>query len=467
MKVGALTTKGDGELPKLSTSGARQVMRGVRDTGTVGDRVNGVTRSNGRAAAQATVNGMAHRAGRASGVKLITGATGTLGRALVRKIIEDSDCRVVALARAQPGVEPRARLRRLLGDQISDADFDQRVDVIPGDLDSATATLKAEFDEGLRQDIDEIFHLAASTDLGGERSDLMRANRDGTARILDFAEVLHSKGQLKRFCYFSTAFVAGSGQNWSAPEDVMCAHPAWANAYEESKFTAELLVRAAIERGLPAIIFRPSIVVGDSGTGETSEFGLFYSIMRRFVRCSLPVFPGAPTDQIQIVPIDFVVRAAWAISGDDSNIGRTYHLTSRNPPALETLIQVVSDEVPGVPDVRLVPPDRFDLLGLRPSRRAMMQSMMPYLGYLHRDLSFQTTNTETALAGTDIAMPDTGSGFVRLITSHARKAGYFGRRTAADGRARHAAQGDGVAAESGPELVHVGHRGNARGTVQP
>jgi nucleoside-diphosphate-sugar epimerase len=446
-------------------------MRGVRDTGgTVGERVNGLTPSNGRARPLAAANGVTHRAGRDSGVKLITGATGTLGRALIRKIIDDSNCRVVALARSQAGVEARARLRRLLGDYISDADFDQRIEVVAGDLDSATKTLKAEFDDGLRPDIDEIFHLAASTDLGGERSDLMRANRDGTARMLDFAEDLNRKGQLKRFCYFSTAFVAGSGQNWSAPEDVMCAHPAWANAYEESKFSAELLVRAAIERGLPAIIFRPSIVVGDSGTGETSEFGLFYSIMRRFVRCSLPVFPGTPTDQIQIVPIDFVVRAAWAISGDDANIGRTYHLTSRNPPALETLIQVVTDEVPGVPDVRLVPPDRFDLLGLRPSRRAMMQSMMPYLGYLHRDLSFQTTNTESALAGTDIAMPDTGSGFVRLITSHARNAGYFGRRTVANGRARYAAPGDsasGTVSDSGPELVHVGHRGNGRGTVQP
>lgn len=448
-------------MPKLNTNGERQETGRIQNASRkVNDRLNGRT--------AVSANGNSVRTGRGEGAKLITGATGTLGRSLVEEIVSQTGHRVVALVRAQGDVAPRERLWRLLGNSVDRSEFDARIEVVAGDLSSPTLDLRAQLGDRLLGEIDEIFHLAASTDLGGRRSDLMRANRDGTAHILDLAEELHTKGQLRRFCYFSTAFVAGSGQNWSAPEDVMCAHPAWANAYEESKYSAELLVRAAMERGVPAIIFRPSIVVGDSDTGETNEFGLFYSIVRRFVRCSLPIFPGAPTDRIQIVPIDFVVRAAWAISAEQSNIGRTYHLTSANPPALETLIRVVTDEVPGLPDVRLVPPERFDLIDLRPSRRAMMQGMMPYLGYLHRDLRFQTTNTEAALAGTDIEMPDTGSQFVRLITSHARKAGYFdGARDGVPSRGSSERSSVARVVSERGEMAHIGNQGNAGGAVQP
>ena len=52
------------------------------------------------------------------------------------------------------------------------------------------------------------------------------------------------------------------------------------NAYERSKFEAELMLR---EEGahLPLQVLRPSIVVGDSRTGRTSSFNVLYGRSRR------------------------------------------------------------------------------------------------------------------------------------------------------------------------------------------
>ena len=44
------------------------------------------------------------------------------------------------------------------------------------------------------------------------------------------------------------------------------------NHYESTKFEAEVLVRRAMKAGLPATIYRPGIVVGDSRTGETQKY---------------------------------------------------------------------------------------------------------------------------------------------------------------------------------------------------
>ena len=44
------------------------------------------------------------------------------------------------------------------------------------------------------------------------------------------------------------------------------------NHYEETKYRAEVAVRAAMARGMPGTVYRPAVVVGDSITGETQKY---------------------------------------------------------------------------------------------------------------------------------------------------------------------------------------------------
>lgn len=62
----------------------------------------------------------------------------------------------------------------------------------------------------------------------------------------------------------STAFVAGARRTGVAYEDELDDGAGFENAYEQSKYEAELLVHAwSREHGRPALVLRPSILVTD------------------------------------------------------------------------------------------------------------------------------------------------------------------------------------------------------------
>ena len=53
------------------------------------------------------------------------------------------------------------------------------------------------------------------------------------------------------------------------------------NAYERSKFEAELLVRERSAQ-LPILVLRPSIVVGERSSGWTTSFNVLYPPLKAF-----------------------------------------------------------------------------------------------------------------------------------------------------------------------------------------
>lgn len=354
---------------------------------------------------------------------LITGVTGVLGRDLVGRILQDEETRIRALVRPQEGKDVQASLNEVLysGGDIAIGQLG-RVQALAGDVAVPDLGIGEEVATRLRNDIDEIFHLAALTDLGAVRDDLFRANVTGTENVLKLAWDLYRHGRLKRLCYFSTAFVAGSRQDWCAPEDKVCRHPAWANDYEHSKFEAEARVRAAMADGLPVTIFRPSIVVGEAITGKTTKFNVIYPFVRLVIKGRLPVLAARPTDTLPVVPVDFVSRAAWAISQNPATIGRTHHLVSDNPPNLKSLLKVAHDAYPNLQKIRLISADNSVLGGIS---GAVLNAIGPNLGYLTHNLTFETKNTRAGLAGTGVEMPDTGPEFVQALLRFAAKSGYL------------------------------------------
>ena len=119
---------------------------------------------------------------------------------------------------------------------------------------------------------------------------------------------------------------------------------AFRNHYEATKFTAELLVRQAMNRDLPATIYRPGIVVGDSQTGETQKFDgpyFFASFLKRQGPVALvPRLADPDRVRVYLVPRDFVVAAmdagevaagdpevlAWSLMGIGELVGMRWIL---------------------------------------------------------------------------------------------------------------------------------------------
>jgi nucleoside-diphosphate-sugar epimerase len=73
------------------------------------------------------------------------------------------------------------------------------------------------------------------------------------------------------------------------------------------------------------LVFRPSIVLGDSRRAETTQFDM----VRAFVfLAGLPVLPLRPDDRIDIVPVDYVADAIVTLHQKARPEHELYHLSS-------------------------------------------------------------------------------------------------------------------------------------------
>ena len=80
---------------------------------------------------------------------------------------------------------------------------------------------------------------------------------------------------LRRYNYVSTCYVAGKRKG-EIRENELEHDAGFRNFYEETKYLAEIEVER-LKSEFPVTIFRPSVVVGDSETGETAKYdGIYY-----------------------------------------------------------------------------------------------------------------------------------------------------------------------------------------------
>ena len=131
-------------------------------------------------------------------------------------------------------------------------------------------------------DVTDVWHLAAVYDLAVERELAVRVNVEGTRTEICWTRS-HDVAGLSRFHYFSTCYVSGRYAGPFGEDDLEVGAP-FNNYYEETKHEAEAEVRRRMAAGLPATIYRPSIVVGDSRTGETQKFDGPYFVMQWLLR---------------------------------------------------------------------------------------------------------------------------------------------------------------------------------------
>ena len=207
----------------------------------------------------------------------MTGATGFLGRRLVAELVEQTDLQLCLLARDPAAATKRfAHLPR------------NRIEIVPGDVARPALGLSRRHVERLARRVTEIWHLGASTSFReSDRAELMRVNVSGTQNALALAK---NCPRLDRFFQMSTAFVAGRRID-PIPEGTFDASAGFKNPYEESKYAAELLVRDA---PFPWVILRPSIVMGDSDTGQCDgETRMMYGFVLGVCRAVMHAFESS------------------------------------------------------------------------------------------------------------------------------------------------------------------------------
>jgi len=265
--------------------------------------------------------------GNARRTVLLTGASGVVGRAVLRRL---SDLDVVCLVHRSPVCAPNVTTAR-------------------GDIAEPALGLGEHAYAELAAKVDAVIHCAAVTDFNRTDGSLEATNIAGTAHVAAFAAAANAV-----LYHVSTAFVhttvdGGRGRT--------------AIGYAASKSAAEQVVRSG---GAPHVILRPSVVIGDSVTGEIAAFQGLHQVVAGMFAGMVPMIPFDPGWPIDFVPADVVADAIGCVVQNRVREGEFWITAGERALRLDEGVAVVvefaralgvSMDVP-----RFVPPDMFDRL---------------------------------------------------------------------------------------------------------
>ncbi|MEI6621142.1 MAG: SDR family oxidoreductase [Actinomycetes bacterium] len=344
---------------------------------------------------------------------LMTGFPGFLGSALLPRLLARRDG-VQAICLVQPQHLATARIR-LAEIEAAHPDTVGRIELITGDITAKDLGVSPD-DLARLDDVTEVWHLAAVYDLTVPESVARKVNVGGTAQILRFCR---SRADLHRLQYVSTCYVSGR-YDGEFTEDELNAGQTFLNHYESTKFEAELLVREAMEGGLPATIYRPGIVVGDSTTGATQKYDGPYFVatfMRRQLGVVLvPAVGDIDQVKVSIVPRDFVIEAMDELSVMDKSVGKTYALTDPNPPTARQLVTAFAAHLgKRVVWVPLPLGVTRGLVESVPGVERLIGIPAEGLDYFASGTTYSTTNTVADLEETTLRCPEFESYAGRLM----------------------------------------------------
>ncbi len=359
---------------------------------------------------------------------LLTGATGHVGTALLPRLLEDPACVVLALVRAKDDVhlaEREAALRRRVPDAAG------RVHALRGDVTAPGLGLSPADRARVEAEVTALIHSAASVRFDMPQDRAAGENIASTESMLALARTLAERGRLVRHDHVSTAYVAGdrTGRVFEHECDV---GQGFRNSYEWSKCQAEARVRASIAEGLPAAIHRPSIVVGDSRTGETEAFNVLYWPLMLYARGWWRLFPGRPDTLVDVVPVDFVADAIAALRRDPGTLGGCFHLAAGDEAPRVDALAARFAAVLERPPLRTIDPD-FYLKWVRPvlrrplsltkRGRRILRGGSAYLPYFRQNPLFDTTNLRRHLGRGAPSVFD----YVDRIARYAKEKDFGGR----------------------------------------
>jgi NAD(P)-dependent dehydrogenase (short-subunit alcohol dehydrogenase family) len=339
----------------------------------------------------------------------VTGATGFIGRHLLARLLE-REGQIHVLVRPESAIRLDALVSRL--------GAEGRIHPVSGDLLEPGLGVGADRVEALRGRIDHFFHLAAIYDMtaGAERNEAL--NVGGTRQAVGLA------GSLGAGCLHHVSSIAVSGLHRGIfREDMFDEGQELPSAYHRTKFESERIVRD--QTAVPWRVYRPSLVVGDSETGEMDKIdGPYYFFkaiqkLRHWIPEWVPLV-GIELGHTNLVPVDFVARAIDHIAHLPDLDGRAFHLTSpksqRSGEVLNTFARAAHAPQMAIRvDKRLtdaLPKGALSMLMKLPQLKDIRRQLLAdfgipeeVIGHVGFSSAFDTRDAERALAGSGIGVP--------------------------------------------------------------
>lgn len=341
---------------------------------------------------------------------LVTGFPSLFARRLVRGLIRGGDH--VRLLTRHRHKDSAARF-------LKDCAGEGSAEVLVGDVVLMDLGLSGPEVRRLIHEVEQVYHTASVTTRSHRPKEAEAVNVDGTRSVIELAL---SMDRLARFNFLSTAFVSGDRRG-VVMEEELDRNQRFRTEFERTKFKAEKIVcRAAAD--IPTSIYRPSLIVGDSQTGEFDHKDDPYHMMVAFLNVpfDFPIpLPGRGDYPLNLVPLDYVVDAMMLISRDPRGAGLTFHLTDPNPLPARRVLEVVADTA-----------NRARPRGAIPASLARRLLRLPGFGRLGPPLSvvdhfnqlviYNNMNTLEILNGTELRCPPFET-YVGNLVAHLKNLG--------------------------------------------
>ncbi len=269
------------------------------------------------------------------------------------------------------------------------------------------------------EDVDTLLHSAASTRLHmDEHGEPLRTNLGSTVTLRKLIDRKPLKVHI-----ISTAYVCGLVQGELVRE---VNHPRgdFVNVYEESKWEAEQIWMDN------ATILRPSIIVGHSETGRCTSFSGWYILFQAahlldrlmgdaegLDRLNLNIdIPANPDGVSNVIPVDYVAKAAVRIIENPENHNKIYHLTHPNPPTHEWTLDHVCKRF-GVGGLRFAGAGTPFIQPRNRIERMVWRQMQTILLHFANNPVFDRSNIDIALK--NLSVPPINSQYVDRIIDYA------------------------------------------------
>ncbi len=294
----------------------------------------------------------------------------------------------------------------------------ERVDLIIGESWAIDFGLAGADYMTLARSVDVIHHCGAITYPDVDRETAQRVNVNGTVEVVEIAEVAT---HLERLVLWSSASVS-QPQHGLATEQELIKPSRFRSVIDETRFQAERIVRAEMDH-IPTTILRPSIVVGDSQTGEIDRFEGPYLLVLLMLNSPIDLrvpLPGRGDIPLNLVPIDYVVKAGLAITDNPRAAGHTFHLVDPNPPTVHRVFEMIAEAAGRRAPVGNLPTNLATAVLRTPGLERFAMIPRTFLEQLATEVTYDARNAREMLANTGIECPPVHS-YLRTLVEHVRQ----------------------------------------------
>ncbi|SFA91231.1 MULTISPECIES: SDR family oxidoreductase [unclassified Bacillus (in: firmicutes)] len=338
----------------------------------------------------------------------LTGSTGFLGGRLIQNLVNQNHNLYVLVRDLEKANKIKLSIKQ---------EKQKHIHFLKGDITKANCGLSDEIISELRDKVDIFYHLAALVKFDFElEKELFEINYHGTKHALDLAVKVNSQ----KFYYVSTAYTIGKMEY--GVEELYPIDTPTNNPYEDSKIKSEHLVFSYKEK-LDISIFRPSIIVGDSKTGQADSHFTLYGFIR-----GLEVFKkrmerksddqhavyhliGNREGTSNLVPVDYVCDVL-TVAVEKAQKEKIYLIVNTNPPTNFAILKGIKKALM-FENLAIVGKESRALLS---KEEITLNSMIKVFDqYLDRNIKYKDSNTRELIEDTNVEYLNMDSNMLNTI----------------------------------------------------